>query len=129
MTKRCHSPIFSEPFARRRPGADIARMRRAGGGFGFIILLLVLAVIFYAAMRNFQAVAPAAMEVQKHNAKRRVDAELGTTPEEEKQAQTSPSATDDSWTPSAPAKPDLSKMDQATTQHADAVKDSLSQSN
>src|SRR5215470_11170941 len=128
MTKRCHSPLFSEPLAHRYLGAEIDPMRR-GGGFGFVILLLALAVIFYAAMRNFQAVAPAAMEVQKHNAKRRVDAELGTTPEEEKRAQTSPSATDDSWTPSAPAKPDLSKMDQATTQHADAVKDSLSQSN
>ena len=102
---------------------------RRGGGFGFVILLVVLAIVFYAAMRNFQAVAPAAMEVQKHNAKRRVDAQLGDASDDQSRAQTSRSSTDDSWTPSAPAKPDLSKMDQATTQHADAVKDSLSQSN
>ena len=93
------------------------------------MLLVVLAIVFYVAMRNFQAVAPAAMEVQKHNAKRRVDAELGTTPEEENQKQTSTSASDDSWSPSPPSRPNLEKMDQATSQHAAAVKDSLSQSN
>ncbi|HEX4824513.1 MAG TPA: hypothetical protein VFV19_09375 [Candidatus Polarisedimenticolaceae bacterium] len=108
-------------------------MRRSGGGFGFIILLLVLAVVFYAAMRNFQAVAPAAMEVQKHNAKRRVDAQLGDATDDPNQTQgaASRSSSDDSWTPSAPSKPtgNLEKMDQATTQHTEAVKDSLSQSN
>jgi len=46
-------------------------MRRQGGGFGIIMLLVVLAIIAYVAMRNTQSIAPAALEVQQHNKKRR----------------------------------------------------------
>jgi hypothetical protein len=103
-------------------------MRRQGGGFGFVILLVVLAIVFYVAMRNMQAVAPAAMDIQKHNARRRVEAQTGLEPADTNQTP-SPSASSDSWTPTPPSRPNLEKMDKATTQHTDAVKDSLSQAN
>lgn len=94
-----------------------------------MILLVVLAVIFYAAMRNLQSVSPAALEIQKHNAerKREVTAPSPLAPDESASA-TSTSASSDTWTPSPPARPNLSQMDAATSQHSSQVKDALSQS-
>ena len=102
---------------------------RRGGGFGFVMLLVVLALVFYAAMKNLQSVSPAALEIQKHNAARRTEAQTGVQadPPETPAASTSSSA--DTWNPSPPARPNLSNMDAATSQHANDVKDSLSQSN
>jgi len=99
-------------------------MRRQGGGFGIIMLLVVLAIIAYVAMRNTQSIAPAALEVQQHNKKRReVNAE-GIAPDA---APTS--ASDDAWNPAPPARPNLQTMDQKTTEHSADVKDALSQAN
>jgi len=104
-------------------------MRRQGGGFGFVILLVVLALVFYAAMRNLQSVSPAALEIQKHNAARRTEAQTGVQANPPDAPAASTSSSPDTWNPSPPARPNLSNMDAATTQHTDAVKDSLSQSN
>lgn len=99
-------------------------MRRQGGGFGFLMLLAVLAIVAYVAMRNAKSVAPQALEIQKHNQKRReVNAEA-IAPDA---APTS--ASDDAWTPAPPSRPSLETVDKNTTQHSTAVQDALSQSN
>ena len=92
-------------------------MRRQGGGFGFVVMLVVLLVVFFIAMNNFKSTAPAAVAIQKHNQARKAGEE---TP--------SASATDDSWTPTAPSRPSLSTMDQKTSDHSAAVSGALSQS-
>jgi hypothetical protein len=92
-------------------------MRRQGGGFGFVVMLVVLVVVFYLAMNNFKSAAPAAIAIQKHNAERK----SGEEPK-------APSATDDSWTPTPPSRPSMSTMDQKTTEHSAAVQSALSQS-
>ena len=102
-------------------------MRRQGGGFGFVVMLVVLAVIFYLAMNNFKTVAPEAMEIQKHNKARRAGQEVEPESFEPKAASTSASA--DAWTPTPPSRPSLSTMDQKTTEHVGAVSDTLSQAN
>ena len=124
-----HPADFPGRVAPARRGGHIPGMRR-GGGFGFVILLVVLAVIFYAAMRNLQSVSPAALEIQKHNAerKRQTTAPSPVAPDESASA-SSTSASADTWTPSPPARPNLNQMDQATSQHTNQVKDALSQSN
>ena len=103
-------------------------MRKQGSGFGFVVMLVVLAVIFYLAMNNFKTVAPEAMEIQKHNKSRRAGQEVQPESfEPPKPASTSASA--DSWTPTPPSKPSLSTMDKRTSEHSTAVKDALSQTN
>lgn len=113
--------------ARKHLSAHIQDMRRQGGGFGFVVLLMVLAVIFYIAMNNFKSVAPTAMEIQKHNKVRR--ASEGVQPDSVEPKHESASASADTWTPSSPARPNLSSMDQATTDHSKSVQDTLSQAN
>jgi len=98
-------------------------MRRQGSGFGFVILLVAMAVLFFIAMNNFKSVAPSALEIKKHNEQR---AAQGTDPQPTPQ---STSASADTWNPTPPARPDLSAMDQKTTQHANDVSDALSQGN
>ncbi|HVQ35639.1 MAG TPA: hypothetical protein VMT33_06470 [Candidatus Bathyarchaeia archaeon] len=98
-------------------------MRRQGGGFGIIMLLVVLAIIAYAAMRNTRSIAPAALEIQEHNKRREVNAE-GLAPNA---APTS--ASDDAWNPTPPSKPSLQTVDQKTSEHSADVKDALSQAN
>jgi hypothetical protein len=99
-------------------------MRRQGGGFGFLMLLVVLAIVAYVAMRNTRSVAPTAMEIQRHNQKRReVNAEA-VAPDE---APTS--ASDDSWNPTPPSRPSLETVDKNTTQHSANVQDALKQAN
>ncbi len=100
-------------------------MRRQGSSFGFVIMLVVLAVIFYLAMNNFKTVAPEAMEIQKHNRSRRAGQEV--QPESFEPKATSTSASADAWTPTPPSRPSLSTMDQRTSDHSAAVKDALSQ--
>jgi hypothetical protein len=99
-------------------------MRKQGGGFGFVVLLVVLAIIFVA-MRNFESVAPSAMDIQKHNAQRRKSD--GVAPETFEPKQNSTSASADSWTPAPPSRPSMSTMDERTSQHADDVQNALSQ--
>ena len=100
-------------------------MRRQGGGFGIIMLLVVLAIIAWVAMRNTRSIAPEVLQIQEHNKRREVNAE-GIAPNA-----TATSASDDSWSPAPPAKPtsNLETMDQKTTAHTTDVKDALSQSN
>jgi hypothetical protein len=102
-------------------------MRRQGGGFGFVIMLVVLAVIFYLAMNNFKTVAPEAMEIQRHNKSRKAGQEVQPGSFESKNVSTSASA--DAWTPTPPSRPSLSTMDQKTSEHSAQVKDTLSQAN
>lgn len=92
-------------------------MRRQGGGFGLVVMLVVLVVVFYLAMNNFKSTAPAVVEIQKHNEARETGAEPPAA-----------SATDDSWTPAPPSRPSLSTMDKNTSDHSAAVQDALSQS-
>jgi hypothetical protein len=102
-------------------------MRRQGGGFGFVILLVVLAIIFFATMRNLNSIAPSALEIRKHNAARNNGGEPRPEVDEPKQTSTSESA--DSWTPAPPSRPSLSTMDQRTTEHTSEVQSALSQAN
>ena len=102
-------------------------MRRQGGGFGFVVLLLVLGVIFYIAMNNFKAVAPAALDIKKHNDARRAGREVH--PEDSEPKATSTSASADAWTPAPPSRPNLSTMDQKTSEHSAAVQEAASQAN
>jgi len=102
-------------------------MRRQGGGFGFVIMLVVLVVIFFIAMNNFKSVAPAAVEIQRHNKARKAGQDVQPESFEPKNGSTSASA--DSWTPSPPSRPSLSTMDKRTTEHSSAVQDALSQAN
>ena len=88
------------------------------------MLLVVLGIVAYMAMRNTRSVAPTAMEIQRHNQKRReVNAEA-IAPDA---APTS--ASDDSWNPTPPSKPSLETVDQNTTKHASDVKDALAGAN
>jgi hypothetical protein len=102
-------------------------MRKQGGGFGFVMLLVVLVIIFFAAMRNLNSVAPAAMEIQKHNKQRKAGAEAQPEAYEPKTPSTSASA--DAWNPAPPARPSLSTMDERTTTHSNEVQSALSQAN
>jgi hypothetical protein len=100
-------------------------MRRQGGGLGFLILLVVLVIVFFLAMRNFQSVAPAAMDIHKHNKQRKAGEEVQPETFEPK----STSASADSWTPAPPSRPSLSTVDQRTTEHSADVQSALSQAN
>jgi hypothetical protein len=100
-------------------------MRRQGSGFGFVIMLVVLAVVFYLAMNNFKSVAPAAMDVKRHNDARKAGRDV--RPANVEPNGTSTSASADAWTPAPPSRPSLSTMDQKTTEHGAAVQDALSQ--
>ena len=102
-------------------------MRRQSGGFGFVVMLMVLAVVFYIAMNNFKSVAPSALELQKHNKDRNGRREIQSEYVELKD--TSASASGDSWTPAPPSRPSLSTMDQNTSDHSAKVQDALSQAN
>jgi len=94
-------------------------MRRQGGSFGFVIMLVVLAVILLIALNNFKSVAPAAVEIRKHNEARKAGQEVRPESVEPKDASTS--------APSS--RPSLSTMDQRTSDHSAAVQDALSQAN
>jgi hypothetical protein len=88
-------------------------MRRQGGGFGFVMLLVVVAVVLFLAARNWKRVAPTAMEVSGDPA-----TELST-------------AASDSGQPNGgvpPVRPSLREMQQETSAHTDDVRDTLSKS-
>lgn len=108
--------------ARRGGRTQIGGMRRQGGGFGFVMLLVVMAIVFYIAMNNFRSAAPAALDIKKHNEAR----QAGEPPT---QPASSTSASADSWNPTPPARPNLGTMDQKTTEHSNDVQDALSQGN
>ncbi len=91
-------------------------MRRQGGGFGFVVMLVVLVVVLFIAMNNFKSTAPAAVAIQKHNQARESGEAVPSAP-----------ATDDSWTPAPPSRPNLSTMDEKTSDHSAAVQGALSQ--
>jgi len=91
-------------------------------------MLVVLAVVFYLAMNNFKSVAPAALEVQKHNKARGAGDDV--KPEDfEPKNNPGTSGSADAWTPAPPSRPSLSTMDQRTTEHSSAVSDAASQAN
>ena len=86
-------------------------MRRQGGGFGFVMLLVVVAIVLYLAARNWQSTIPAAVEISKPGA--------------------STGSTLDSGSPnsgeSVPVRPSLSEMKSATDAHTADVRGSLDQ--
>ena len=92
-----------------------------------MVMLLVLAVIFYIAMNNFKSVAPEAMDIKKHNESRKAGRDVRLDDADAKPGSTSGNA--DAWTPAPPSRPNLSTMDQKTSEHTDNVKDALSQAN
>ena len=92
-----------------------------------MIMLLVLAVVFYLAMNNFKSVAPEAMDIKRHNDARTAGRDVRPENGEPKTASTSGNA--DAWNPAPPSRPNLSTMDQKTTEHTGAVADALSQAN
>jgi hypothetical protein len=102
-------------------------MRRQGGGFGFVMLLVVVAVIALIALKNWKAVAPTALDIQKHNKDRGAGHEV--QPESYAPEAAPTSASDDSWTPTPPSRPSLSTMEQRTDAHSAAVQDALKQAN
>jgi len=91
------------------------------------MLLVVLAVILFVALNNFKSVAPAALEVQKHNKARKNGQDV--RPEDREPNGGSRSASADTWTPAPPSRPNLDTMDQKTTEHTAAVQDALSHDN
>ena len=99
-------------------------MRRQGGGFGFVMLLVVVAIIFYVAMNNFKNIAPSAIAIDKHNKGRKDGQEVSPEKYEPKNPSTAGSA--DAWTATPPVRPNLDTMDKRTDQHTTDVKDALS---
>jgi hypothetical protein len=99
-------------------------MKRQGGGFGFVMMLVVLAVIFYVAMNNFKHIAPAAIAVDKHNKTRKAGQDVA--PEDFEPKNDSKSSSADAWTETPPARPNLDTMDKRTDDHSAQVKDALS---
>jgi len=102
-------------------------MRKQGSGFGFVILLVVLAIVFFATMRSLNSIAPSALEIKKHNERRKAGEQVPPDQSEPKSTSTSSSA--DAWNPSPPARPNLGTMDQNTTAHTNEVQSALSQAN
>ena len=92
-----------------------------------MVLLLVMAAIFFIAMNNFKSVAPTAVEIQKHNKTREGRRDIQSEYVEPNDASTSASA--DSWTPAPPSRPSLETMDKNTSNHSAKVQDALSQAN
>jgi hypothetical protein len=102
-------------------------MRKQGGGFGFVILLVVLAIVFFATMRSLNSIAPSALEIKKHNDQRKTGEQA--PPEKFEPKSTSTSGSADAWNPSPPSRPSLSTMDERTTNHSNEVQSALSQAN
>lgn len=91
------------------------------------MLLVVVAVIAYVAMRNWKAVAPEALEIQRHNAARAGGHEV--SPEAYEPGGSSAPSSGDAWTESPPARPSLGTMEQRTDAHSAAIRDALKQAN
>src|SRR5262245_53289526 len=96
-------------FASSRHAPYIRGMRRQGGGFGFVILLVVVAIVLWLAAKNWQSTLPAAAEISKPG---RPASTLDTPPNSGE---------------SVPARPNLSDMKNATDAHTSDVNRSLDQ--
>ncbi len=88
-------------------------MRRQGSGFGLVMLVVVLAVVLYLAMRAFKSTLPAAQALAKPS-----------TPASDA-ASTDAPASGESVRPSR--LPDLRDVKQRTDAHAAQVKDAVEQ--
>lgn len=100
-------------------------MRRQGGGFGTVILLVVVAVVLYLVARNWTSVAPTAMEIHDRNERRTT---TGSEYEPEKVEAPSGGKSEDAWTPAPPVNPSLGTMESRTSAHTDSVNEALQQS-
>jgi len=100
-------------------------MRRQGGGFGTVILLVVVAVVLYLVARNWKSVAPTAMEIHDRNQRR---ATAGSEYVPEKVEAPSGGKSEDAWTPSPPVNPSLGAMESRTSAHTQSVNEALQQS-
>ncbi len=84
---------------------------RRGGGIGFVVLIVVVAVVLWLTARAWRAVAPTAAEVASPAEASDVDEARSEAGEAVRSGEL----------------PDLSKMRQETGQHADAVGEALKQ--
>ena len=100
-------------------------MRRQGGGFGTVILLVVVAVVLFLVARNWTSVAPTAMEIHDRN-ERRATTDSEYAPE--KVEAPSGGKSEDAWTPAPPVNPSLGAMENRTSAHTQAVDEALKQS-
>lgn len=91
------------------------------------MLLVVMAVIVLIALKNWKAVAPTALEIQKGSKDRAAGREV--QPESYAPDAAPTSASDDAWTPTPPSRPSLGTMEQRTDAHAADVQDALKQAN
>ena len=103
--------------------------RTGGGGLGFVMVLLVMAVIAFLTLRNWKAVAPEVKELREHNARDAARRDVQPEKFSPDAGAASTSASDDSWNPAPPARPSLGTMEQRTTTQTDATKDALQQAN
>ncbi len=85
-------------------------MRKMGGGFGMLMLVIVLAIVLLLAARNWQAVAPTAAQV----------ADPGNAATVEDHGQTEAGEAIRSG-----RLPDLNEMRQSTAAHSDRVQTAL----
>ncbi len=92
-----------------------------------MVLLIVLAVIFFVAMNNFKSVAPSAMAVKRHERAKAQGEDPAASAADPTGSSTS--ASDDTWNGSPPSRPNLDTMDKNTAQHTQAVNDTLQQGN
>ncbi len=87
-------------------------MRRQGGGFGAVMLVVVMAIVLYLASKAWKKIAPTALEVHDPTATAGESVKAGVPPGEQ-----------------PPLRPSLREMKQSTASHARAVGDALQQAN
>jgi hypothetical protein len=85
-------------------------MRKQGGGFGVVLLLVVVAVVLFLATRAWKQVLPTASEIANPSAP---DASKTATGEGASSGEV------------PPVRPSLREMDQRTSEHTDQVRDTL----
>ncbi len=88
-------------------------MRRPGSGFGFVVLVVVLAVVLFLASRAFKSTLPAAQALKKP---RTAASDAATTDTSQSGESIRPSRL-----------PDLRDVKQRTDSHASQVRDALEQ--
>ncbi|HUC42814.1 MAG TPA: hypothetical protein VMR65_02150 [Candidatus Sulfotelmatobacter sp.] len=103
--------------------------RQGGGGLGFVMLIVVMVVVLLIALRNWKAVTPELQQIKNHNDRAAQRRDVPPEQYSPDAAAASRSSSDDSWTPSAPNRPNLDTMEQRTTAHTDATNNALQQTN
>lgn len=100
------------PLAWRDPQPYIRPMRRQGGGFGVVMLLVVVAIVLWLTARAWKNLAPTAAEIRNPTASSHEAAKAGVPPSD-----------------NPPLRPSLRDMKQNTSAHTEGVEDALKQAN